>query len=118
VENCLYPRRKWRGANLWRFVALVPPRNILRCSFSATIYSIARTPPTMDDLLARFLNGSNFGTRRQLLRLLRLAATGASFTASAFGQGRCRDGYGTSSCPLADTTKRPTGKHHCGTYRR
>ena len=55
----------------------------------------------MDDLPARFLNGSNFGTRRQLLRLLGLAATGASFTASAFGQGRCRDGYGTSSCPLA-----------------
>jgi catechol 2,3-dioxygenase-like lactoylglutathione lyase family enzyme len=55
----------------------------------------------MDDLLARFLNGSNSGTRRQLLRLLGLAATGASFTASAFGQGRCRDGYGTTSCPLA-----------------
>ena len=37
-------------------------------------------------------------TRRQLLRSLGLAA-GAPF---AFGQGRCRDGYGTSSCPLAE----------------
>src|SRR5580704_10175125 len=54
----------------------------------------------MDDLLPRFLNGSNFGTRRRLLRSLGLAS-GASFAATAFGQGRCRDGYGTSSCPLA-----------------
>jgi catechol 2,3-dioxygenase-like lactoylglutathione lyase family enzyme len=40
-----------------------------------------------------------FWTRRKLLQALGLA--GASF-ASAFGQGRCRDGYGTSSCPLAE----------------
>jgi len=43
------------------------------------------------------LNHSNFETRRQLLRSLGLA----SFTAPLFGQGRCRDGYGTSGCPLA-----------------
>ena len=52
----------------------------------------------MNDLHAIFLND---GSRRQLLRSIGLAATGASFTASAFGQGRCRDGYGTPSCPLA-----------------
>jgi catechol 2,3-dioxygenase-like lactoylglutathione lyase family enzyme len=49
----------------------------------------------MDDLLVRLLND---GTRRQLLRSLGLAA----FTASASGQGHCRDGYGTSSCPLPE----------------
>ncbi len=42
------------------------------------------------------------GTRRQLLRTLGIAAAGAPFAASAFGQGRCRDGYGTPSCPLAE----------------
>lgn len=46
-------------------------------------------------------NDSSIRTRRQLLRSLGFAA-GASFSASAFGQGRCRDGYGTSSCPLAE----------------
>jgi catechol 2,3-dioxygenase-like lactoylglutathione lyase family enzyme len=50
----------------------------------------------MDDLLTRFLNRSDFGSRRRLLGSLGLVA------ASAFGQGRCRDGYGTSSCPLAE----------------
>jgi catechol 2,3-dioxygenase-like lactoylglutathione lyase family enzyme len=54
------------------------------------------------DLLARLLNDSNVGTRRQLLESLGLAAAAAPFAASAFGQGRCRDGYGTSSCPLAE----------------
>jgi catechol 2,3-dioxygenase-like lactoylglutathione lyase family enzyme len=44
------------------------------------------------------LNYSNLETRRQLLRSLGLA----SFMAPLFGQGRCRDGYGTSSCPLAE----------------
>jgi len=53
----------------------------------------------MHDLHANLLND---GTRRQLLRSLGLAAAGASFTAAIFGQGRCRDGYGTSSCPLAE----------------
>jgi catechol 2,3-dioxygenase-like lactoylglutathione lyase family enzyme len=55
--------------------------------------------PPMNDLHARLLND---GTRRQLLRSLGLGAVGASFTTSVFGQGRCRDGYGTSSCPLAE----------------
>jgi catechol 2,3-dioxygenase-like lactoylglutathione lyase family enzyme len=39
-------------------------------------------------------------SRRQMLRALGAAAAGAPFAASAFGQGRCRDGYGTPSCPL------------------
>jgi catechol 2,3-dioxygenase-like lactoylglutathione lyase family enzyme len=78
-----------------------------RSLFSATIYSIARTQPTMDDLLARLLTDANFKTRRRLLRSLGRAA-GASFTAYALGQGRCRDGYGTSSCPLtADLATAP-----------
>src|SRR5260370_5461488 len=34
------------------------------------------------------------------MRALGVAAAGAPFAASAFGQGRCRDGYGTQSCPL------------------
>jgi catechol 2,3-dioxygenase-like lactoylglutathione lyase family enzyme len=58
----------------------------------------------MNDLLA----SSNFETRRGFLRSLGLAAAGASLSAAAFGQGRCRDGYGTSSCPLtADLATAP-----------
>jgi catechol 2,3-dioxygenase-like lactoylglutathione lyase family enzyme len=38
--------------------------------------------------------------RRDMLRALAAAALGAPLAASAFGQGRCRDGYGTRSCPL------------------
>ena len=54
----------------------------------------------MDDLRDIFLND---GSRRQLLRSLGLAAAGPSFTAvNIFAQGRCRDGYGTSSCPLTE----------------
>jgi catechol 2,3-dioxygenase-like lactoylglutathione lyase family enzyme len=37
---------------------------------------------------------------RGLLRVLAVAAMGAILAASAFGQGRCRDGYGTRICPL------------------
>ena len=40
-------------------------------------------------------------SRRMALRVLGAAAAGMPFAASAFGQGRCRDGYGTQSCPLA-----------------
>ncbi|HLK62361.1 MAG TPA: hypothetical protein VKU19_02915 [Bryobacteraceae bacterium] len=40
-------------------------------------------------------------SRRQLLRLMGLAATAAPLT-PAFGQGRCRDGYGTRACPLSE----------------
>jgi len=47
-------------------------------------------------------------SRRQLLRSLGSAAVGAPFAASAFGQGGCRDGYGTRSCPLtADVATAP-----------
>src|SRR5580658_4246721 len=41
-------------------------------------------------------------SRRKLLRAVGLAAAGAPFAASAFGQGRCRDGYGTRGCPLTE----------------
>jgi catechol 2,3-dioxygenase-like lactoylglutathione lyase family enzyme len=56
----------------------------------------------MDNPLVRLLSNSNFGTRRHSLRFLGLAIAGTQFSASAFGQGRCRDGYGTTSCPLAE----------------
>jgi catechol 2,3-dioxygenase-like lactoylglutathione lyase family enzyme len=36
-------------------------------------------------------------TRRELLRAL----AGSFFAASAFGQGHCRDGYGTPDCPMS-----------------
>ncbi len=39
-------------------------------------------------------------SRRRLLQTLGVAAAGAPLAVSALGQGRCRDGYGTRSCPL------------------
>lgn len=39
-------------------------------------------------------------SRRQLLQSLGLAAAAAPFASLSFGQGRCRDGYETSGCPL------------------
>jgi len=56
----------------------------------------------MDDMPAKLLNDYDRGaiSRRKVLRILGVAAVGAPFAASAFGQGRCRDGYGTQSCPL------------------
>src|SRR5579863_4360572 len=40
--------------------------------------------------------------RRRGWRFLGVAAAGALFAASTFGQGRCRDGYGTQACPLSE----------------
>ena len=40
-------------------------------------------------------------SRRMALQVLGAAAAGMPLAAPAFGQGRCRDGYGTQSCPLA-----------------
>jgi catechol 2,3-dioxygenase-like lactoylglutathione lyase family enzyme len=40
-------------------------------------------------------------TRRKMLRLIGAAAF-APFTSRAFGQGRCRDGYETRTCPLSE----------------
>ena len=53
-------------------------------------------------MLGKLLNEHDRGTtsRRKVLRTLGAAAVGAPFAASAFGQGGCRDGYGTPSCPL------------------
>src|SRR5262245_53102739 len=39
-------------------------------------------------------------SRRRLLQSLTAAAIGAPFAATAFGQGRCRDGFETQGCPL------------------
>jgi catechol 2,3-dioxygenase-like lactoylglutathione lyase family enzyme len=39
-------------------------------------------------------------SRRQLLWALGAAAVVAPFASFSFGQGQCRDGYGTQSCPL------------------
>jgi len=51
----------------------------------------------MDDMSAKPSNHDFAATsRRTLLRAL----GAAPFALSAFGQGRCRDGYGTRACPL------------------
>jgi catechol 2,3-dioxygenase-like lactoylglutathione lyase family enzyme len=51
---------------------------------------------------AKLLYEHDRGTtsRRDVLRTLGAAAVGAPFAASAFGQGGCRDGYGTPSYAL------------------
>src|SRR5580692_6560371 len=56
----------------------------------------------MDDMRAKLWNDYGRGTssRRKLVRALGVTAAGALFVASAFGQGRCRDGYETRGCPL------------------
>jgi catechol 2,3-dioxygenase-like lactoylglutathione lyase family enzyme len=47
-------------------------------------------------------------SRREVLRILGVAVAGAPFAVSAFGQGKCRDGYGTPPCPLsADVATAP-----------
>jgi catechol 2,3-dioxygenase-like lactoylglutathione lyase family enzyme len=53
---------------------------------------------------AQLLNSYRCATtsRRKPPRALLGAAAVALFAASAFGQGRCRDGYGTRSCPLTE----------------
>ena len=62
----------------------------------------------MNEKLAGRLNDRDAVSRRNLLRALGLAVAGAPFARSAFGQGRCRDGYGTPSCPLsADVATAP-----------
>jgi catechol 2,3-dioxygenase-like lactoylglutathione lyase family enzyme len=52
---------------------------------------------------ANVLNESNrpATSRRKLLRTLGVVAA-APFAGSLFGQGRCRDGYATRSCPMAE----------------
>src|SRR5437867_2286516 len=59
--------------------------------------------PLMPDMPANPLteSGRVAISRRALLRTLGAAALGTPFAASAFGQGRCRDGYGTPQCPLS-----------------
>ena len=39
---------------------------------------------------------------RRRLRYAGVAALGVLFAVQAFGQGRCRDGYGTQACPLTE----------------
>jgi catechol 2,3-dioxygenase-like lactoylglutathione lyase family enzyme len=41
-------------------------------------------------------------SRRALLRTLGIAAAAPPLAISAFGQGRCRDGYATRGCPLTE----------------
>jgi catechol 2,3-dioxygenase-like lactoylglutathione lyase family enzyme len=41
-------------------------------------------------------------SHRRPVRALALLVAGALVAASAFGQGRCRDGYGTRQCPLTE----------------
>src|SRR5579863_4552042 len=41
-------------------------------------------------------------SHRRLLRSAAIAALGMLIAVCAFGQGRCRDGYATQACPLAE----------------
>lgn len=56
----------------------------------------------MDNMPAKSLNDYPLGrtSRRKLLWTLGAAAVGAPFASFTVGQGHCRDGYGTQSCPL------------------
>ncbi len=55
-----------------------------------------------------FRNDQPAMSRRHVLRTLALATAAAPFAGAAFGQGRCRDGYGTPACPLsADVATAP-----------
>jgi catechol 2,3-dioxygenase-like lactoylglutathione lyase family enzyme len=65
---------------------------------------------SMDDMPAKRPIHNHRGgiSRRKMLRILGAAAAGVPFGASAFGQGKCRDGYGTQACPLpADLATAP-----------
>jgi catechol 2,3-dioxygenase-like lactoylglutathione lyase family enzyme len=42
-------------------------------------------------------------SRRTVLRALGMGAVAPPFAVSTFGQGRCRDGYASRGCPLAET---------------
>jgi catechol 2,3-dioxygenase-like lactoylglutathione lyase family enzyme len=57
----------------------------------------------MDNMPAKSLDEYGCGaiSRRKVLRILGVTAAGMRFATSAFGQGACRDGYRTKSCPLA-----------------
>jgi hypothetical protein len=64
----------------------------------------------MDDMPAKLLNSHprEMTSRRKLLWTLGAATVGVPFASFAFGQGQCRDGYGTQSCPLnAETATAP-----------
>src|ERR1700692_1928600 len=62
----------------------------------------ARGHFSMGYIPAKHVNDNPIRTtsRRQLLWALGAAAVGAPFASFSFGQGQCRDGYGTQSCPL------------------
>jgi len=62
----------------------------------------------MAEVSSRPPNDNGRGTtRRDILRILRMG-TAMPLAVSALGQGRCRDGYGTQSCPLpADLATSP-----------
>jgi catechol 2,3-dioxygenase-like lactoylglutathione lyase family enzyme len=58
----------------------------------------------MVDMSDQPLNGAYRETQaRHILRhALQISAVGALIAASGFGQGRCRDGFGTRQCPLTE----------------
>ena len=64
----------------------------------------------MDEMPAKLSNNYDRDriSRREVLRALGVAVAGVPFAASALGQGKCRDGYGTPSCPMpADVATAP-----------
>ena len=58
----------------------------------------------MNDELAELTSGyvGKVISRPKALRILGVAAAGMLFVTSAFGQGHCRDGYETQSCPMTE----------------
>jgi hypothetical protein len=58
--------------------------------------------PRMDDVQVKLLNDySRWAiSRRKVLEILGVATARMLLATTAFGQGSCRDGYGTKSCPM------------------
>lgn len=58
----------------------------------------------MDDMAIKVFNGYECGSRSRpaVLRALGVAGATLLLGIAALGQGRCRDGYGTQSCPLTE----------------
>ena len=66
--------------------------------------TLRKEEPRMNDLPDEPTCESDGETisRPKALRILGVAAAGMLFATSAFGQGHCRDGYETQSCPMTE----------------
>ncbi len=72
--------------------------------FSIFINALGQKGVSMNDELAELTSeyASKAISRPQALLILGIAAAGMLFATSAFGQGDCRDGYETPSCPMTE----------------